>query len=276
MKLKGHRFVDSDEMIKNATKQLKEGPLKKCFEQSYERWKKCVGVRGKGSSCAGAHSTTPTAALQIIEDIIPLHIKAEQEATYVITARLCKKFNYNNINFNPNNYEDGTTSTKFHPAIFQLEDRISLKKQFLPVPGLNIYTDGSKMEDKTGSAFCVMEEDTTKYEWMAQLRPFNTVFQAELLAIQEACLWASMTKQQVKSIIRWQKEWDNGETGRSGYNVLPKVKTAPTPWQRSEIMVHFRHTLNDSKSETAIPVVAETWETPYTMLQAACLQHHTT
>ncbi|GBN72391.1 hypothetical protein AVEN_47322-1 [Araneus ventricosus] len=147
------------------------------------------------------------------------------------------------------------------------------------------------MEDKTGSAFCVMEEDTTKYEWMAQLRPFNTVFQAELLAIQEACLWASMTKQQVKIpaprnhiksllqkefIIRWQKEWDNGETGRSGYNVLPKVKTTPTPWQRSEIMVHFRHTLNDSKSETAIPVVAETWETPYTMLQAACLQHHTT
>ncbi|GBL91804.1 hypothetical protein AVEN_172733-1 [Araneus ventricosus] len=54
------------------------------------------------------------------------------------------------------------------------------------------------MEDKTGSSFCVMEEDTTKYEWMAQLRPFNTVFQAELLAMQEACLWARKTNQQVK------------------------------------------------------------------------------
>ncbi|GBN28562.1 hypothetical protein AVEN_109598-1 [Araneus ventricosus] len=43
-----------------------------------------------------------------------------------------------------------------------------------------------------------MEEDTTKCERMAQLRPFNTVFQAELLAIQEACLWASKTNQQVK------------------------------------------------------------------------------
>ncbi|GBM38149.1 hypothetical protein AVEN_48484-1 [Araneus ventricosus] len=131
----------------------------------------------------GAYSTTPTAALQVIEGILPLHIKAEQEAVYVRTARLRKTSNYNNINFNPNNYEDGTTSTKFHPAIFQLEDRISLKKQFLPVPGLNIFTDGSKIEDKTGSAFCVMEEDTTKYEWMAQLSPFNTVFQAELLSI---------------------------------------------------------------------------------------------
>ncbi|GBM00949.1 hypothetical protein AVEN_151401-1 [Araneus ventricosus] len=112
---------------------------------------------------SGAYSTTPTAALQVIEGIIPLHIKAEQEAAYVRTARLCKTSNYNN-NFNPNNYGDGTTSTKFHPAIFQLEDRISLKKQFLPVPGLNIYTDGSKMDDKTCSAFCVMEDDTTKYE----------------------------------------------------------------------------------------------------------------
>ncbi|GBM00471.1 hypothetical protein AVEN_111707-1 [Araneus ventricosus] len=244
-----------------------------------------------------AYSTTPTAALQVIEGIIPLHIKAEQEAVYVRTARLRKTSNYNNINFNPNNYENGTTSTKFHPAIFQLEDRISLKKQFLPVPGLNIYTDGSKIEDKTGSAFCVMEEDITKYEWMAQLSSFNTVFQAELLAIQEACLWASKTNQQIKeillkstniklgwinahvgysgneaadvlakkatqegiptfipaprnhiksllqkeAIIRSQKEWDNGETGRSVHNVLPKGKTTPTPWQGPEIMFVTGH-----------------------------------
>ncbi|GBO01828.1 hypothetical protein AVEN_255446-1 [Araneus ventricosus] len=48
----------------------------------------------------GAYSTTLTAALQVI---IPLHIKAEQEATYVRTARLRKTSNYNIINFNPNN-----------------------------------------------------------------------------------------------------------------------------------------------------------------------------
>ncbi|GBM87215.1 hypothetical protein AVEN_129732-1 [Araneus ventricosus] len=244
----------------------------------------------------GAYSTTPTDALQVIEEIIPLRIKAEQEAVYVRTARLRKTSNYNSININPNNYQDGTTPTKFHPAFFRPEDRISLKKQFLPAPGLNIYTDGSKIEDKTGRAFCVMAEDATKHEWMAQLSPFNTVFQAELLAIQEACIWASKTNQQIKvwsdsesslcsiasidtkspiaqqtqeillkstniklgwiraadvlakkatvegiptyipvprshiknllqkeSIIRWQKEWDNGETGRSVHNVLPEV-----------------------------------------------------
>ncbi|GBN87695.1 hypothetical protein AVEN_80421-1, partial [Araneus ventricosus] len=54
------------------------------------------------------------------------------------------------------------------------------------------------MENKTGSAFLVMEEHTTKYEQMAQLRLFKTVVQAELFAIQEACLWANKTNQQIK------------------------------------------------------------------------------
>ncbi|GBN59122.1 hypothetical protein AVEN_213395-1 [Araneus ventricosus] len=37
------------------------------------------------------------------------------------------------------------------------------------------------------------------------------------------------------------KERDNGETGRSVYNVLPKVKTTPTPWQRPEKMFVTSH-----------------------------------
>ncbi|GBL91802.1 hypothetical protein AVEN_172732-1 [Araneus ventricosus] len=41
----------------------------------------------------GAYSTTPTPALQAIEGIIPLHMKAKQEATYVRTARLRKTSN---------------------------------------------------------------------------------------------------------------------------------------------------------------------------------------
>ncbi|GBM63019.1 hypothetical protein AVEN_143449-1 [Araneus ventricosus] len=46
---------------------------------------------------------------------------------------------------------------------------------------------------------------------------------------------------QKESTIRWQKEWDNSETGRSVHNVLPKVKTTPNPWQRAEIMFVTAH-----------------------------------
>ncbi|GBM07376.1 hypothetical protein AVEN_187907-1 [Araneus ventricosus] len=81
----------------------------------------------------------PTAALQVVEGIMPLHIKAEQEVAYVRTARMRKTSNYNNINFKPINYEDGTTSTKFHPAIFQLEGRIYLKGNSFQYP-VSVFT----------------------------------------------------------------------------------------------------------------------------------------
>ncbi|GBM69804.1 hypothetical protein AVEN_113725-1 [Araneus ventricosus] len=120
-------------------------------------------IQFRGSSCLtsqGEYSTTPTATLQAIEGIIPLHINAEQEVPCVRTARLRITYNYNNINCNPDKYENAITFNKFNPEMFEPEVRISLKKQFLSVPGLSIYMDGSKTYDKTGSAFCVKEEDT--------------------------------------------------------------------------------------------------------------------
>ncbi|GBO07502.1 Mariner Mos1 transposase [Araneus ventricosus] len=50
MKLKEHRFVDSDDVIENATKQLKDlskNGFHECFQQLYERWKKRVDAGGK-------------------------------------------------------------------------------------------------------------------------------------------------------------------------------------------------------------------------------------
>ncbi|GBM95570.1 hypothetical protein AVEN_34290-1 [Araneus ventricosus] len=223
----------------------------------------------------GTYSTTPTAALQVIEGIISFHIKAKEETAYIRAARLRKISNNNN--FNPKNYEDGTRSTTFRPTIFQLEYRISLNMQFPPAQGLDIYTGGSKIDDKAGSTFCVKEEDTTTYEWMAQLRPLNTesfkqrfllygrpVFgqarQAKRLSGNEAAeglakkatqevtsTYIPVPRSHMKSllqkefIIRWQTEWDYGETSRSVYNVLPKGKITPSPWQRPKIMFVMGH-----------------------------------
>ncbi|GBO20810.1 hypothetical protein AVEN_232433-1 [Araneus ventricosus] len=41
----------------------------------------------------------------------------------------------------------------------------------------------------------------------------------------------------MESVILWQTELDNGETGRSAYNIL----LTPSPWQRPEIMFVTGH-----------------------------------
>ncbi|GBN48833.1 hypothetical protein AVEN_156542-1 [Araneus ventricosus] len=56
----------------------------------------------------------------------------------------------------------------------------------------------SKFQHSVLRYYSVFKVEFCNDEWMAQLSPFNTVFQAELLAIQEACLWASKTNQQIK------------------------------------------------------------------------------
>ncbi|GBL93205.1 hypothetical protein AVEN_42655-1 [Araneus ventricosus] len=65
---------------------------------------------------------------------------------------------------------------------------------------------------------------------MAQLSPFNTVFQADLLAIQEACLRASKTNQQV---------WSDSES--SFHSIDTK---SPIVQQTQEILLKSTNILN--------------------------------
>ncbi|GBL73819.1 hypothetical protein AVEN_230784-1 [Araneus ventricosus] len=171
----------------------------------------------------GAYSTTPTTALQVIEEIIPLHVKAEQEAAYVRTARLRKTSNYNNINFNPNNYEDGTTSTKFHPAIFQLEDRISLKTN----QQIKVWSDSesslhsiASIDTKSPIAQqtqeILLKSTNIKLEWIRAHVGYSGNEAADVLAkkaTQEGIpTYIPAPRNHIKSllqkesIIRWQKE----------------------------------------------------------------------
>ncbi|GBO12345.1 hypothetical protein AVEN_31463-1 [Araneus ventricosus] len=81
---------------------------------------------------------------------------------------------------------------------------------------------------------------------------------------------------QTECITRWQTEWDNGETGRSVYNILPKVKITLSPWQMPEIMfVTGRGPFPTCLKRFNIRN-SDSCEIPYTMLQTACLQPHTT
>ncbi|XP_068626493.1 uncharacterized protein [Battus philenor] len=67
---------------------------------------------------------------------------------------------------------------------------------------LNIYTDGSKLEDSSvGAAFVAFMEGRQTASKKYKLHSFCSVFQAELLAISKACSWASSTYPNTYTII---------------------------------------------------------------------------
>ncbi|CAK1540866.1 unnamed protein product [Leptosia nina] len=77
----------------------------------------------------------------------------------------------------------------------------NLHKHIKPAPH-DIYTDGSKQENgETGAAFIVHSPNThlTIHTSKIKLHPTSSIFQAELLAIKEACKWA--TKNNTSCII---------------------------------------------------------------------------
>ncbi|GBN02556.1 hypothetical protein AVEN_89522-1 [Araneus ventricosus] len=89
----------------------------------------------------------------------------------------------------PTTYEPILKGHQIHPADFNLDLQISTKvKQQYPIKNAT-YTDGSRTEG-TGSAFCHFDQTATIIkEWQAQLHTDNNIFQAELLAINQAILF---------------------------------------------------------------------------------------
>ncbi|GBN64975.1 hypothetical protein AVEN_79975-1 [Araneus ventricosus] len=80
---------------------------------------------------------------------------------------------------------------------------------------INIYTEGSKIDYRTGGTFCVRENNISTAEWMSHQKPQNSVFQVELDAIKEACTWASQSNQPIKI-------WTDGE---SSLHSISSLKT---------------------------------------------------
>ncbi|GBO05657.1 hypothetical protein AVEN_146498-1 [Araneus ventricosus] len=168
----------------------------------------------------GAYNSSPTTALQVIEGLMPLHIKAKMQSTLVRVGRLCRNCVYEGIHFDHESYEQPSPPSKIHPAHFSLEDRISHGGQ---VPSnrtpIEVYTDGSKKNDQTGSALCAIANEAITKTWKAKLIPANTVFQAEMLALKAAIEWANTANEDVNI-------WSDSESGLQAlksFNVKRKI-----------------------------------------------------
>ncbi|GBL77801.1 hypothetical protein AVEN_152999-1 [Araneus ventricosus] len=138
----------------------------------------------------GAYSTTPAAALQVIEGITLLHIKAQMESILVRVGRLRRDCNWEGSSILYQDFQHPNPPLIIHPVNFDLENRVSIVSDPHP-PAEAIYADGSHLEGETGCAFCVIQNNVQIHQWTAKLSPHNTVFQAETLEIKEAINWAN-------------------------------------------------------------------------------------
>ncbi|GBL94907.1 hypothetical protein AVEN_173300-1 [Araneus ventricosus] len=76
----------------------------------------------------GAYRTTPTAALQVVTGLQPLHLQIQQEATYVRVARARSSSNFFTVLFSPTDYESKSSGIHTPPLIFFSTIKFHLQK----------------------------------------------------------------------------------------------------------------------------------------------------
>ena len=77
-----------------------------------------------------------------------------------------------------------------HPADETSHEQVNIKKNSHKASSqLCIYTDGSRTDTGVAAAFCVIKGEGVSHRWGCRLGDNNTVYQAELTAIQEALTW---------------------------------------------------------------------------------------
>jgi len=134
---------------------------------------------------SGAFRTTSTEALGVLTGISPLHLVIDNEVKKGLLFRIREDVNIGGAFFPSLMVEKPEERMIRHPALHLEEDQTSVEPRD-PTRAINIYTDGSRMENKVGAAFCVMRGDIIEREEKYGVPSYCTVFQAETLAVQKA------------------------------------------------------------------------------------------
>ncbi|GBN10465.1 hypothetical protein AVEN_90710-1 [Araneus ventricosus] len=134
----------------------------------------------------GAYRATATSALQVILGIPPLYLQVQREARVTAIRRLDISLPDTLTTLVPGEVEKGETGWAAHPAECPTEEQIYLVDGGGITSGTRTYTDGSRTKKGVGGEFCVWSEQNIVYRWLAKLQDYNTVFQAELLALKHA------------------------------------------------------------------------------------------
>lgn len=143
------------------------------------------------------YRTTSLASLQVLAGTPPIDLLLHSTAKKYRITKQQKNIDISGITYfaqdletTPRKYQTDTTKTTDNLKIIfknynpNLEDNNQIK----------IYTDGSKMDNKTAYAFVVYKGLTKIFQHSERILDSNTVFQAELYAIFKAIEWTSQNQ----------------------------------------------------------------------------------
>ncbi|XP_035209275.1 uncharacterized protein LOC118183782 [Stegodyphus dumicola] len=134
-----------------------------------------------------AYTTSPTAGLQILAGTIPLDIKADMEAQFYRAVHFKENISMGDTTIWNNEIEDRLPTIQYHPAEAK---RIEWGKDPPMNKDIEIFTDGSKMNNKVGAAWVAFQDSQEIHNERTRLNNDATVFQAEVHALRSALLWA--------------------------------------------------------------------------------------
>ncbi|XP_035211338.1 uncharacterized protein LOC118185569, partial [Stegodyphus dumicola] len=126
-----------------------------------------------------AFRTTSSSALNVMAGLIPLHLRILQEAAIQSVKVLKKPFILFDELFTPLHYEQPSQHLDVHPVLQGTGLRIFLKDVTLPpIPSIQYYTDGSKIDQQTGCALVAFHNGQSIYQWLGHLHGNNSSFVA--------------------------------------------------------------------------------------------------
>lgn len=134
---------------------------------------------------SGAYKKSPTLALCALTGIPPLHLVMKIISTAGKVLRLGTQVEAHY----PDLYQNKSPSANICPFKPYLKWQEEQDRQ----TELNIFTDGSKIEENTGFAYCCYHNEKIVHTEQFKLSYENSVFQAELLVILKAVEWTQKT-----------------------------------------------------------------------------------
>ncbi|XP_035213211.1 uncharacterized protein LOC118187123 [Stegodyphus dumicola] len=131
-----------------------------------------------------AYRTTASNAINVLAGLLPLHLRVQKEAVRQLIKQLRRPASFSDEYFLPEEYEIPAPDFRTHPPFKGIGVWIQVQPNTTALPSqIEIYTDGSKINENTGSAFAVLRHHIITHHWKGQLRSQNSIFQDNLSSL---------------------------------------------------------------------------------------------